>query len=90
MAKESYQWYCWIKYLRPDRKNMFSNIWVWYVTDKWINSDVVTLTGNRTDYKWRKEMIKERERLLNDLKKAPIYKEWLDWIYIMESPYKWK
>lgn len=42
----------------------------------------------RDNTKWRKELIVEWKRLLNDLEKAPVYEEMFDGKFKMKVPWK--
>lgn len=88
---KDYKWYCWIQYLHWVKNNKLAKIWVWYLTDKWINPEPFVFTSDYLcNSKERKEIIRELRRMLDDLEKSPVYKEWPNWIYTEVSPYKWK
>lgn len=77
--------YCRIKYYHWTKTDVISKIGVWYTTDDWrINPWPIILEDRfRDDSKWRKELLREWNRILNDLKwnDTEIYKERYDWTY---------
>lgn len=78
-------WYVRIEYNHWVKWNPFAKIWVWYLTDRWMNADPITLTDDfKSNRNWRRELIHERERMLNDLKKADVYKENTDWTFSLK------
>ena len=85
--------YCWILYYHWTKEDPLAKIWVGRTTDKWINPWPITLSDwFKDDSKWRKELLREWWRILNDLKwpETEVWKENYDWTYtLLKNVGKW-
>ena len=86
--------YCWILYNQFWDNHLKWKIWVgWVDEERGIYPWPIELCDNfRDDSKWRKELLRERSRILNDLKgpETEIRKEDYDWNYtLLKNVGKW-
>lgn len=76
----------WIKSYEYEKVKLWEyRVWQAFLDEKgrvlWINSDTIKLVQEWWEFpkadtqKWRKELIRKRQRMLDDLKKAPVYEE---------------
>ena len=86
--------YCWILYNYFWDNHLKGKIWVGWTNDKWeIFPWPIELCDDfRDDSKWRKELLREWSRILNDLKgpETEIWKENSDGTYtLLKNVGKW-